>query len=58
MYVVAAEPLRVVVRVYECSMAAQGYESPEEQVGIWNLKSQVKNRYRMMRRMEDDVMSS
>nr|ACG30498.1 hypothetical protein [Zea mays] len=36
---------------------ARGYESFEDHPGTWNLKSQVKNRYHRMRRMEDAVMS-
>nr|ACG34306.1 hypothetical protein [Zea mays] len=37
---------------------ARGYESSEEQVGTWNLKSQVKTRYCRMMLMEDAAMSS
>nr|ACG31776.1 hypothetical protein [Zea mays]ACG46687.1 hypothetical protein [Zea mays] len=43
---------------YLAARFLQGYESPEEQVCTWNLKSQVKNRYRRMRRMEDAVTSA
>nr|ACG35652.1 hypothetical protein [Zea mays] len=40
------------------STAARGHVSSEMQVGNWNLKCQVKNRYHRMRRLEDAAMCS
>nr|ACG43227.1 hypothetical protein [Zea mays] len=39
-------------------ISARGYEPPEDHPGTWNLKSQVKSRYRKMRRMEDAMVCS
>ncbi|NP_001143345.1 uncharacterized protein [Zea mays] len=43
---------------HRAAITQRGHVPSEEQVGTWNLKSQVKSRYHRMRRVEDAVMSS